>query len=1307
MRKTKLFLTLAGLLLGLATPGWAEDTDVTSTYLKSADLSSADDWTIKFTKTDDAKEEPKLGTYTATAEGATNCFEFYAGWGNLNMSDFSMKQTVTLPAGSYKVSSYAFYRYGFAYDTDASKSCAYLVAGDVKTLLPTLGSVSLDDTYKSYANVMADASVAFGNEYYKLTVSFTLDKETTLDIGYEGTHDAAYSWFIAGPVKLYTVDESDVIKERQEVLNTYIEKAKALEGNVPTAVYDAMNVSSYESKTYTTSADINTDINTLSAAVESAEALKTNYAAWFAMYNEANTAVDATGNYTDADDAAKTLSDVLTAQYKAVEENADVTADEISTSTTTIQTAAKTFIKAVKVTGSIEITNIYMTNPSFETGDLTGWKVTTSGSDTGLQSTTNTKYAMEKSDGAWLFNTWSGSKTTLDISHEQITDLPRGKYTVKGIFGGYADASTIDLTANDVTSKLDMSDKTAATVGYENSVETEVTSAGTLDISVSNTGLGSTFFKADDFHLYYDATIVDLTITVNEATMTEYGELPTYTYTITGSDNNTYEAKDVLTTEPTFKATYTKAKNSTDYTIDVTTGSKAGTYPISVVTEAVAKDGYAVANYVTTNTLTINPVSYEDVDNLDFSADYALTEGVASYDYDTAINGTTRSGMQSVAGWEASNESTDNAHAGGVAAYGSDVWFGGTDNKVPAANPNGKASGNALAVVAVWGATSTYTKTVKLSAGPNTIKIPVYNQAGTKAIKTNLISVKVGDETKSATTTQYPVGEWTTETFRFDLDADAEATITLGYQSADSESGNGNMPHLFFDGVTISTLPIVTVKAENATATEYEGFEDKLTYTAKDKDDNDVTLKTAPTLTATASYGSTAIKGSDNGEYTITPSGAEVDGYEIVYETGKLTITEATHSEELNLELAGNPIVDGVTTYAKDRSTHNVTRSGLQPIDGWTATTNEVDESAGLKPGDQTAGGLYAIGSDAWLGGPTTGDGESAINNVAPSTAYGEETNVIGVMAVWTGTAYYTSADIDLAAGSYTLTIPVYNTSGTGTLDTNLTGIKVGESSYTAENKTYDVGRWTVETINFSVESATTGNIVLGYTSTSIGSGSAPHLFYGIPTLTPNVITRTYGYKNGTICYPYVLTPGDGTTIYEIKGRSSDSKTIYFSEAVEKTTAGKPYIYETTVTDDDNNYVATFNYDPTTKVDAEVDGTNGLYGTFEGGKVFEGLTGSPYVVQNGIWVLVPEDYRATYDKIGENKAYIKNMEDVPTVEDASSAKSMTVNFDGETTGINSATLDSENGDIYNLRGQKVNKAQKGVYIQNGRKVVIK
>ncbi len=71
-------------------------------------------------------------------------------------------------------------------------------------------------------------------------------------------------------------------------------------------------------------------------------------------------------------------------------------------------------------------------------------------------------------------------------------------------------------------------------------------------------------------------------------------------------------------------------------------------------------------------------------------------------------------------------------------------------------------------------------------------------------------------------------------------------------------------------------------------------------------------------------------------------------------------------------------------------------------------------------------------------------------------------------------------------------------------------------------------------------------------------------------------------------------------------------------------------------------------------------------------------------------------------KVSANKAYLKI--DVP----ASGAKDAIFVGGGETNGINAIDdVDMQNGNIYNLQGQKVNHAQKGVYIVNGKKIVLK
>jgi hypothetical protein len=66
-----------------------------------------------------------------------------------------------------------------------------------------------------------------------------------------------------------------------------------------------------------------------------------------------------------------------------------------------------------------------------------------------------------------------------------------------------------------------------------------------------------------------------------------------------------------------------------------------------------------------------------------------------------------------------------------------------------------------------------------------------------------------------------------------------------------------------------------------------------------------------------------------------------------------------------------------------------------------------------------------------------------------------------------------------------------------------------------------------------------------------------------------------------------------------------------------------------------------------------------------------------------------------------NKAYLP-ADKVPT-----SAKGITFVFGDNTTGINEIQKADTEGAIYNLSGMRVSKTQKGVYIMNGRKVIVK
>ena len=70
--------------------------------------------------------------------------------------------------------------------------------------------------------------------------------------------------------------------------------------------------------------------------------------------------------------------------------------------------------------------------------------------------------------------------------------------------------------------------------------------------------------------------------------------------------------------------------------------------------------------------------------------------------------------------------------------------------------------------------------------------------------------------------------------------------------------------------------------------------------------------------------------------------------------------------------------------------------------------------------------------------------------------------------------------------------------------------------------------------------------------------------------------------------------------------------------------------------------------------------------------------------------------------VAAGKAYLK-------IAVANTNAPLAIDFDGETTGVNTLNVErgTLNGEVYNLNGQRVAQPTKGLYIVNGRKVVVK
>ena len=180
-----------------------------------------------------------------------------------------------------------------------------------------------------------------------------------------------------------------------------------------------------------------------------------------------------------------------------------------------------------------------------------------------------------------------------------------------------------------------------------------------------------------------------------------------------------------------------------------------------------------------------------------------------------------------------------------------------------------------------------------------------------------------------------------------------------------------------------------------------------------------------------------------------------------------------------------------------------------------------------------------------------------------------------------------------------------------------------------------------------------------------------------------------------TICLPYAATIS-GATVYNLQG--VDSKTTptkaYLTEVdggvIE---AGKGYILKTTAASD---VTATLD---ATNVATVVTANAGLTGVFISTKA----TADTYVLSGNTWLKVVADNEPT---IGANRAYMDLSAAVEVAE--APARAFILSFgDSEATAISTVNALPTGNVIYNLNGIRVSNPVKGIYVRNGKKIIIK
>ena len=159
--KRKLLFAVMTLITGAWALSASAQEDVTDTYLTNAGLSSTSGWTT--------------GGYTAhNTNGAVNVVEFW-NWSN----QFNFSQTVTLPAGNYRIAVNAFYRNGGSGD-GTNNNMAWIFAGSQTKNVVALNSMSDLSGYAG-SNDLYRAATAFSQGKFSNEFDFDLDHFWVVD----------------------------------------------------------------------------------------------------------------------------------------------------------------------------------------------------------------------------------------------------------------------------------------------------------------------------------------------------------------------------------------------------------------------------------------------------------------------------------------------------------------------------------------------------------------------------------------------------------------------------------------------------------------------------------------------------------------------------------------------------------------------------------------------------------------------------------------------------------------------------------------------------------------------------------------------------------------------------------------------------------------------------------------------------------------------------------------------------------------------------------------------------------------------
>ena len=455
-----------------------------------------------------------------------------------NKSPFKVTRTLKdMPAGTYTITTRAFYRtidndtnYDI-YNSDDKKDLAYVWAGYSKTPLCNVAELAgLDKNIGSkltneltIPNNQKEANYVFTNEQFDLytvkSVKTVLAETGDLSFGICSDEMSKDSWVVwySFEIDYNTLDEDLLVKELAGFIDE-VDKFAGDENNIGSEVAKNSLMSAV-SAAYDAVDHCTGLVEASSKLAKEFASFKENVAAYKEMFTALDALADAIDTYSStAEGVARDNATILHGEIDEKLGGRSYTTEQISALLAEVRAAIRELkfpagMSTATDTDPVPCTSL-IENPSFETGDFTGWTYNSAATgDTKIVGAADEKYVVENAEGNYLFNTWNASPVDFYVT-QTVADLKPGTYELTALVASDK-GNKITISVNNDAVETEMLEE--KNIGTDVSVIFAVAEGESAVIKVSS----ASWFKADNFRLRYFGTNSTQTPTAVEEVATD------------------------------------------------------------------------------------------------------------------------------------------------------------------------------------------------------------------------------------------------------------------------------------------------------------------------------------------------------------------------------------------------------------------------------------------------------------------------------------------------------------------------------------------------------------------------------------------------------------------------------------------------------------------------------------------------------------------------------------------------------------------------------------------------------------------